>query len=73
MSLVLEIVCHLILINSNNVIHSEFSNKIILLHNDVKTLQELIEIKDDYQERIGFTQEDINNFITNLCTYNRKV
>ena len=73
MSLVLEILCHLILINSNNVIHSEFSNKIILLHNDVKTLQELIEIKDDYQECIGFTQEDINNFITNLCTYNRKV
>ena len=72
MSLVLEILCHLILINSTNVIHSVWSNKIILLHNDVKTLQELTEIKDDYQECIGFNQEDINNFITNLCTYKEK-
>ena len=38
------------------------------LHNDVKTLQELIEIRDGYKECTGFTQEDINNFITNLGT-----
>ena len=34
--------CHGIL-NSNNVIQSEWSKKLIPLHNDVKTLQELIE------------------------------
>ena len=42
--------------------------KLIPLHNDVKTLEELIEIRDGYKECFGFTQEDINNFITNLCT-----
>ena len=34
----------------------------------VKTLQELIEIRDGYKECFGLTQEVINNFITNLCT-----
>ena len=57
-----------IIVNSNNVIQSEWSKKIIPLHNDVKTLQELIEIRERYKECIGFTQEDINNFITNSCT-----
>ena len=56
------------ILNSNNVIQSEWSEKLIPLHNDVKTLQELIEIRDGYKECFGFTQEDINNFITNLCT-----
>ena len=56
------------ILNSNNVIQSEWSKKLIPLHNDVKTLQELIEIRDGYKECFGFTQEDINNFITNLCT-----
>ena len=56
------------ILNCNNVIQSEWSQKIIPLHNDVKTLQELIEIRDGYKECFGFTQEDINNFITNLCT-----
>ena len=56
------------ILNSNNVIHSEWSKKLILLHNDVKTLQDLIEIRDGHKECFGFTQEDINNFITNLCT-----
>ena len=46
----------------------EWSKKLIPLHNDVKTLQELIEIRDGYKECFGFTQEDINNYITNLCT-----
>ena len=59
--------CHGIL-NSNNVIQSEWFKKLIPLHNDVKTLQELIEIRDGYKECFGFTQEDINNYITNLCT-----
>ena len=56
------------ILNSNNVIQSEWSKKLIPLHNDVKTLQKLIEIRDGYKECFGFTQEDINNFITNLCT-----
>ena len=47
---------------------SEWSKKLIPSHNDVKTLQELIEIRDGYKECISFTQEDINNIITNLCT-----
>ena len=34
------------ILNSNNVVQSEWSNKIIPLHNDVKTLQELIKIRD---------------------------
>ena len=38
------------------------------LHNEVKTLQELIMIRDGYKECIGFTKEDINNFITHICT-----
>ena len=57
------------ILNSNNVIQSEWSKKLIPLHNDVKTLQELIEIRDGYKECIGFTQKDINNFITNLCRF----
>ena len=56
------------MLNSNNVIQSEWSKKLISLHNDVKTLQDLKEIRDGHKESIGFTQEDINNFITNLCT-----
>ena len=34
------------ILNSNNGIQSEWSKKLIPLHNDVKTLQELIEIRD---------------------------
>ena len=49
-------------------ISTPWSKKLIPLHNDVKTLQELIEIRDGYKDYFGFTQEDINNFITNLCT-----
>ena len=30
--------------------------------------KQLIEIRDGYKECFGFTQEDINNYITNLCT-----
>ena len=56
------------ILNSNNVIQAEWSKKLKPLHNDVKTLQELIEIRDGYKKYFGFTQEDINNFITNLCT-----
>ena len=55
-------------LNRNNVIQSEWSKTLIPLHNDVKTLQELVEIRDGYKECFSFTQEDINNFITNLCT-----
>ena len=43
--------------------------KLIPLHNDVNTLQELIEIREGYKECIDFTKEDINNFITCLYTY----
>ena len=56
------------ILNSNNVIQSEWGKRLIPLHNDVKTLRELIEIRDGYKECFGFTQEDINNCITNLCT-----
>ena len=56
------------ILNSNNVIQSEWSKQLIPLHHDVKTLQELIEIRDGYKECFCFIQEDINNFITNLCT-----
>ena len=38
------------ILNSNNVIQSEWSKKLIPLHKDVKTLQELIEIRDGYKE-----------------------
>ena len=33
----------------HNVIQSEWTKKLIPLHNDVKTLQELIEIRDGYK------------------------
>ena len=35
------------ILNSNNVIQSEWSKKLIPLHNDVKTLQELIDNDND--------------------------
>ena len=35
------------ILNSNNVIQTEWSKKLIPLHNDVKTLQELIEINNN--------------------------
>ena len=59
--------------NSNNVIQSEWSKKLIPLHNDVKTLPEFIEIRDGYKECFGFTQEeckDTNHFIANLNALN---
>ena len=42
---------------------SEWSKKIIPLHNDVKTLQGVIEIKEGYKECFGFTQKDINTLL----------
>ena len=39
------------ILNSNNVIQSEWSKKIIPLHNDVKTLHELIENRDGYKDK----------------------
>ena len=39
------------ILNSNNVIQSEWSKNLIPLHNDVKTLQELIKIRDGYKDR----------------------
>ena len=36
---------------------------------DVNTLYELIDIRDGYSECVGFTLDDINSFIFDICTH----
>ena len=38
------------------------------LHNMIITLYDLIDIRDDEQECIGFTHNEIFTFIMNICT-----
>ena len=56
------------ILNSNNIIQSEWSKQLIPYITMSKLCRSYIETRDGYNECIGFTQEDINNFITNLCT-----
>ena len=42
----------------------------MIIDNDVKTLQELIEIRDGYKECIGFTHEHINNITQSYALNN---
>ena len=39
------------------------------LFNTITTLHELIDIRDGFKECIGFTIDDINAFIVNICVH----